>query len=93
MMQDMGEGRRISGIRTLLAGAAVLTLLGGCTYDYLNHSDRVTLAGGNAVRANIEMQTANPSRASSYDVRGLGRNGEQLPEPELTTTATTASPS
>lgn len=68
------------------AGMALLAALlglvpGGCTYDYLQRTDRVAYSAGDAVKANLEGQTANPSRASAYDTGGLGRNGPVVPPP------------
>ncbi|VAW22586.1 hypothetical protein MNBD_ALPHA12-480 [hydrothermal vent metagenome] len=57
----------------IIALAAVL--LGGCSYDYLQHSERVAYSAGNAVRANLEGQVINPSGGYMYDVSGLGKNG------------------
>lgn len=65
----------------VLAAAAALSL-GGCTYDYLQRSDRVAYSAGNAVRANLEGQTINPSKGSMYDTSGLGKNGPVLAAPE-----------
>jgi len=63
-----------------LAGrlAAVLglaALLGGCTYDYIQRTDRVAYSAGDAVRANLERETMNPSSRSQYVTKGLGKNG------------------
>jgi len=62
----------------ILAASGVLTalLLGGCTYDYLQRTDRVGYSAGDAVRANLERETMNPTRRSMYDTRGLGKNGD-----------------
>lgn len=60
-----------------IAVAAVL-LLTGCTYDYLQRTDRVGYSAGDAVRANIERETSNPSRRSSYSTKGLGEDGAIL---------------
>jgi hypothetical protein len=62
-----------------LAGASLL-LLGGCTYDYLQRTDRVGYSAGNAVQANIEAQTIDPSKASQYNTKGLGKDGVVLPD-------------
>ena len=59
--------------------AATALILGGCSYDYLQHTDRVSYSAGNAVKANLEGQTINPSSASQYDVAGLGKNGYVIP--------------
>lgn len=59
---------------------ALGALTAGCTYEQANHSDRVTLAAGNAVRANLERETVNPSKGSMYWLRGLGRNGVVIPQ-------------
>lgn len=63
---------------TVLMSLAVM--LGACTYDHLNRSDRITFAGGNAVRANLERETTDPSNASKFALGGLGKNGFVIPE-------------
>ncbi len=55
----------------LLLGAS----LGGCTYDYLQRTDRVAFSAGNAVRANLERETSNPTSKAHYRTKGLGQNG------------------
>ncbi len=56
--------------------AATALLLGGCSYyDYLQNTDRVAYSTGNALKANLEGQTINPSSANMYDVSGLGKDG------------------
>jgi hypothetical protein len=65
-------------LRPLLAALLALCVT-GCAYDYAQRTDRVAYSHGDAVRANIERQTDNPSRASSYDTRGLGQNGVVIP--------------
>lgn len=65
--------------RIILKTAALITLsallLGGCTYDYFQHTDRVAYSAGDAVKANIESGTVDPSNDAQYDVSGLGKNG------------------
>lgn len=61
-------------IAIALAAAACL-LTAGCTYDYLQRGDAVGYDHGNAVRANIEAQTEDPSNDAMYDTSGLGKNG------------------
>ena len=76
------SGRSNLALARRAALAAVLALVpGGCTYDYLQRTDRVAYSAGDAVKANLESQTANPSRASAYDTSGLGRNGPVVPPP------------
>jgi len=65
-------------LKAILA-LALATALCGCTYDYLQRSDRVAFSAGNAVRANLEMQTIDPSKNSQYVTRGLGKNGQIQP--------------
>lgn len=55
-------------------GTAAL-LLSACTYDYLQRTDRVGYSAGDAVRANLEAQTIDPARDSSYSTKGLGKRG------------------
>ncbi len=50
-------------------------MLGGCAYDYVQRTDRVAYSAGDAVRANIERETSNPSHKGQYNTKGLGRNG------------------
>ncbi|MGV8833129.1 MAG: hypothetical protein ACOH2N_14220 [Devosia sp.] len=56
-------------------------LLGGCAYDYTQRTDRVAFSAGNAVKANLEAQTVNPSKASMKMTGGLGKNGAIAPPP------------
>jgi hypothetical protein len=49
--------------------------LGGCGYDYLQHTDRIAYSTGDAVKANLEAETINPSKRSMYVTSGLGKNG------------------
>lgn len=64
----------------VIALAGLTASLAACTYDHLNRSDRITLAAGNAVRANLERETANPSKPSMYAIGGLGKNGVVIPD-------------
>lgn len=57
----------------------VTALLGGCTYDYLQRTDRVAYSAGDAVKANLERETTNPSHAGQYRTKGLGKNGNVIP--------------
>lgn len=69
-------GRGASAIlRPVALAVAVSALLGGCSYDYLQHTDRVTYSAGDAVTANLERETTNPEKSSMYVTSGLGRNG------------------
>ena len=61
-----------------LAGLALA--LSGCAYDYLQHSDRVAYSAGDAVRANLERETINPSKKSMYKTKGLGGDGVVIVE-------------
>jgi hypothetical protein len=69
-----------------LGAMGLLALLGGCVFDHLNRLDRVTLAGGNAVKANLEMQTIDPTKESQYRTKGLGKNGTVIPGEEVAVT-------
>jgi hypothetical protein len=65
----------------IIVGLAAL--LGGCTYDYLQRSDRVAYSAGDAVRANLERETINPTKRSQYVTTGLGANGKVTPDGEI----------
>lgn len=69
-------GRKRQAVALGAALAALSLLLGGCAYDYLQHTDRVAYGAGNAVKANLERQTISPSRRSMYVTAGLGKNGQ-----------------
>ena len=58
-----------------LALATLTVMLNGCSYDYLQHTDRVAYNAGDAVKANLESETINPSKRSMYYTKGLGKNG------------------
>lgn len=49
----------------LVLGAA--GLCSGCAADYLNHNDTVTLAAGDAGRANMLLQTVDPLNPNSQN--------------------------
>ena len=85
----MSRKSRAGSICFAVLFVTVPPLMVGCSsVDYLNHRDRVTLAGGDAVRQNLERETMNPSKASMYKTAGLGSNGNQIPaEPEAAATA------
>jgi hypothetical protein len=53
----------------------VALVLSGCTYDYLNRSDKIALSAGDAVNANLEAQTTDP--AGDTNTSGLGKDGNQ----------------
>ena len=65
----------MSALLRLAATAALALALSGCAYDYLQHTDRVAYSAGDAVKANLEAETINPSKASMYNTSGLGKNG------------------
>ena len=62
-------------LAAFVAMAIATAPLAGCAYDYAQHTDRVSYAGGNAVKANLEMSTTDPSKRSTYSTKGLGKNG------------------
>jgi len=78
----------LTGIRLAVVAASLGMTLGGCTYDYLNHSDRIAYSAGDAVNANLERETINPSKKSMYLRWGLGRNGLVIPKTATATTTT-----
>ncbi len=62
---------------TLAATAAAV--LAGCSYDYMQTTDRVAYHAGDAVKANIARETTNPSSDNMNDVSDLGSNGQVTP--------------
>jgi hypothetical protein len=73
----------------IVVGSAMALALSGCTYDYIQRTDRVAYSAGDAVRANIERETINPSKGSMKVTTGLGRDGIRDGLPAGPTTATT----
>lgn len=69
----------ISAAKYAALATALAMFLGGCSYDYLQHSDRVAYKAGDAVKANLEGQTINPSKPSMNNTSGLGKNGHVMP--------------
>lgn len=66
---------------TLLVTAFATALtLSGCAYDYLQRTDKVGYSAGDAVKANLEAQTTDPARDSSYSTKGLGKSGYVAPK-------------
>ncbi|HWA19934.1 MAG TPA: hypothetical protein VG757_13135 [Devosia sp.] len=63
----------------LLAATALALLLSACAYDYLQHSDRIAYSAGDAVNANLEGETVNPSSKLMNDKSGLGKDGNVIP--------------
>jgi hypothetical protein len=72
-----------AGKRLMLrAGAlAAVIALGGCTYDYIQHTDKVGYSAGDAVKANLEQQTLNPAGKARYNTGGLGSTGNVVTPP------------
>ncbi|MEO8882333.1 MAG: hypothetical protein ABI377_02790 [Devosia sp.] len=79
-------------LRTMALAMLVAPLLGGCTYDYLQHTDRIGYQAGDAVAANLEGETINPSKRSMYVTSGLGKNGSVMPTTGSTSSTTTTTP-
>ena len=72
--------RPVSRLALILCGTAAALALGGCTYDYLQRTDKVGYSAGDAVKANLAAQTSDPARDSAYSTRGLGKNGYVKPK-------------
>lgn len=68
----------------LVVAAVVALALGGCSYDYLQRTDKVGYSAGDAVKANLERETADPANGSAYSTKGLGKDGKVVPEDAAT---------
>lgn len=76
-----------------VSGLTLALLLSGCTYDYMQHSDQVGYHAGDAVKANLASSTIDPAKKSTYSKKGLGRNGDVIPEETpAATTVVSATP-
>lgn len=71
---------------TKLAAAltAAVLVVGGCTYDYAQRTDRVGYQAGDAVEANMAIQTIDPSKPAQNSTAGLGKNGNVTSAPAAT---------
>jgi len=45
------------------------------------HTDRVAYGAGNAVKANLEQSTTDPSSPAMNSTSDLGKNGSVVPQP------------
>ena len=72
-------------VRNAILALAAAPLLAACSYDHLQRTDRVGYSAGNAVRANLEAQTTDPSKGTMYETDDLGQNGPVISS--VTTTA------
>lgn len=79
-------GAKMTMMRLPLMLVAVSALIGGCSYDYAQRSDRVAFNAGNAVKANLEMQTRDPSKKTMNRTSDLGKNGSVIPDAAASTT-------
>jgi hypothetical protein len=77
-------------VLAIVVGSALTLAVGGCTYDYIQRTDRVSYSSGDAVRANLERETINPSKGSMQVTTGLGKNGIRDGSSSATTTTTLA---
>lgn len=75
-------------MRFTVLAAALAATLSGCGYDYLQHTDRVGYATGDAVKANLESETVDPSNGAMYRTDGLGKTGPVIPKDQATATNT-----
>ena len=62
-------------ISNVVLAAGLVTVLGGCAYDYGQHSDRVAFHAGDAVKSNLALHTTDPSKKSMNSTDGLGKDG------------------
>ncbi len=60
-------------VLALAAAGLIALLVSACAYDYLQHSDGIAYSSGDAVNANLERETINPS--PNTKTGGLGKDG------------------
>jgi hypothetical protein len=79
-------------IKNGVAVGALAVLLSGCSaYDYAQRTDRVAYSAGDAVKANLESQTIDPSSHAQTHLNGLGGDGQVI-DPDATDTTGTTDP-
>lgn len=83
---------KLSALKGPALVAAAALALSGCAYDYMQNSDRIAYSSGDAVKANLEAETTNPSDGTRYDTRGLGKNGLVIPASDYASSSTSAQP-
>src|SRR5262249_51230238 len=73
-LHDRPRRRQMNPV--VVTGVVVLALLlAGCSYDYLQHTERVGYSAGDAVEHNLAQETTNPDAKYMYGKGGLGKNG------------------
>lgn len=77
----MSRKKLFTAINRLTLTGAIALLLSGCVYDYFQRTDRVSYSSGDAVKANIERETTDPSDEDMNNTSGLGKNGVIPPPP------------
>jgi hypothetical protein len=87
----MSGRKSLATVAGMTLAITLALLLSGCAYDYLQHTDRVGYSAGDAVKANLEGETINPSKRSMRDKSGLGKNGPVVPASGTTTTPSNGS--
>ena len=77
----MSATKSFAIVKSVVVILSMPVLLGGCSYDYWQRTDRVAYHAGNAVKANLERETIDPSKTSMDATSGLGKNGPVIPDP------------
>lgn len=75
----MSKARSFGVMKSAALIASLTMLVSGCTYDYLSRSDRVAYHAGDAVKANLQQETIDPSKKSMNSTSGLGKTGVRIP--------------
>lgn len=77
----MSRKTLFAALNKLTLVVAIALLLSGCVYDYFQRTDRVSYSSGDAVKANIERETTDPSDEEMNKTSDLGKNGVVPPPP------------
>ncbi len=71
--------KSVAILKNTIIVASFVLIVSACDPTYLANSDRITQGAGDAVKANLEGQTIDPSSDEQYDVTGLGEDGGVIP--------------
>jgi len=73
--------KSVAILKSTIIVASLTLIVSACDLTYLANSDRITQGAGDAIKANLEGQTIDPSSDEQYDVSGLGKNSGVIPPP------------
>jgi len=75
---EPGAGRAARTLAATIAGVVTIgAMLAGCSGLYFDRRETIALSSGDAIAANVALQTANPMPRSSEDTN-IAANGQRM---------------